>query len=226
MRYQYKYELVNGHIIAIDGEKRLLIDTGSPTSMSELSPIDFAGFATEVTNNFGGVSPESLSKNIDMPINALIGTDILCQFDMTIDSAQRMLLLGDEIFNTSENNLKIDRFMGIPILTVFVKDKKARMFFDTGAKLSYLDHSLTAGLASVGEEEDFYPQLGTFKTNIYDVPITIGIDTISMRVGNLPQLLQMTLTMANTQGILGTAFLEEFKVSLSLKRELISYEKI
>ena len=60
----------------------------------------------------------------------------------------------------------------------------------------------------------------------YDVPITVGTETIMLRVGNLPGLLQMTLMLANTRGIIGTALLQTYKIVYAPRRKKLALMRI
>jgi hypothetical protein len=169
-----------------------------------------------------GISPESLSTSVGTPINALIGADILNQYDILIDPTTHALNLSEDELPLAGRSLELDNFMGIPIIEATVGHDVVRMFFDTGAKLSYLDSDRTNAFQSVGTERDFYPGLGEFSTNAYDIPIILATETIVLRVGNLPQLLQMTLMMADTAGILGTAILRTHKVTFAPRRKTMT----
>jgi len=226
MLYSYKYELVNGHIIALADQFRLLIDTGAPSTVADASPFTIAGRSFEAMENYMGISPESLSESVGSIINALIGADILNQYDILIDPTTQTINMSENEIPLTEQHLELDNFMGIPIIDAMVGEDKIRMFFDTGAKLSYLDPNRTDAFHSVGIEEDFYPGVGEFSTNTYDIPIILGTEDIILRVGNLPQLLHMTLMMANTDGILGTAILQTHKVSLAPRRKKIALQRI
>jgi hypothetical protein len=217
---------VSGHIIAIVGQFRLLIDTGAPSSVADSSPLAFAGRPWQTQMSYMGVSPESLSTSVGTPINALIGTDILNQYDIVIDPTTHALNLSEDELPLVGPSLELDNFMGIPVIEATVGDDSVRMFFDTGAKLSYLDSDRTNAFQSAGTESDFYPGFGEFSTNAYDIPIILAAETIVLRVGNLPQLLQMTLMMADTAGILGTAILQTHKVTFAPRRKVMTLQRI
>ena len=226
MIHTYKYELVSGHIIAIADQFRLLIDTGAPSSVADSSPLSFAGRSYRTQRNYMGISPESLSMSVGSPVNALVGADILNQYDILIDPTTHTLNISEDELPLSGKSLKLDNFMGIPIIEATVGEDKVRIFFDTGAKLSYLDPDRTNVFQSVGSEKDFYPGVGDFSTNAYDVPIILASETVVLRVGNLPQLLQMTLMMADTEGILGTAILRTHKVTFAPRRKIMALQRI
>jgi hypothetical protein len=70
--------------------------------------------------------------------------------------------------------------MGIPIIEAVIGNDRVRMFFDTGAKLSYLDPLRTSIYSPSGTENYFYPGLGEFSTHTYDIPILLAADTIAI----------------------------------------------
>ena len=221
MNYTYKYESIKGHIIAIVGQLRLLIDTGSPSSCADSSPIEFAGRSFSLPKCF------LLSgTNIGTPVNGLIGTDILNLYDIIIDPKMSTLMVTEMEFALEGDCLDMEFCMGVPIIDATAAKNRIKVFFDTGAKLSYLDSEITEGLQPVGTESDFYPGVGDFTTDVYDVPITVGTETITLRVGNLPGLLQMTLMLANTRGIIGTALLQTYKIVYAPRRKKLALMRI
>src|SRR5688572_22381150 len=116
MIHKYKYEFVSGHIIALSGQFRLLIDTGAPSSVADTSPLEFAGGSWGTLTNYMGISPESLSTSVGTTINALIGADILNQYDVLIDQTTHTLSMSEDELPLSGPSLELDNFMGIPII--------------------------------------------------------------------------------------------------------------
>ena len=226
MSHTYKYEFIDGHIIAAADQCRLLIDTGAPFSVAESSTIEFAGRSFRAQRNYMGVSPESLSTSVGTPIDALVGADILNRYDMLIDPTTVTLHVSEDDLPLNGQAQELEDFMGIPIVDVAVGEDKVRMFFDTGAKLSYLDAGRTDAFESVGTETDFYPGMGEFSTKVYDIPIMLAGETIVLRFGNLPELLQMTLMMAATGGILGTAILRTHRVTFAPRRRVLTLQRV
>lgn len=226
MTHTYKYEFVDGHIIAIADQRHLLIDTGAPFSVADASPIEFAGGSYKAQKTFMGISPESLSRSIGTPIDALVGADVLNRYDIFIDPTTQTLNVSEGELQLEGQVLQLDNVIGIPIIEAMVGENKVRMFFDTGAKLSYLDPQRINGFEPVGTEKDFYPGVGDFSTNVYDIPIMLAEETLVLRVGNLPELLQMTLMMAGTGGILGTAILRTHRVTYAPRRKTLVLKRI
>lgn len=226
MEQVYRYDWFDGHIIALVDDLRAIIDTGAPSTVAEASPFVFAGRSFPTQSTYMGVSPAMLSASVGCPVHVLVGVDILNQYDLHLDPVTRTLTVTDEAFPLAGKTLPLAGYMGIPIVEAMIGRDKVRMFLDTGAKLSYLDSERTAMLQSVGTERDFYPGFGEFTTSVYDVPMHLAGEELLLRVGTLPQLWQMTLTMADTAGILGTALLHTHKVTLAPRRRLMTLQRI
>ena len=98
-------------------------------------------------------------------------------------------------------------FLAIPIIKANIDGTIRPMFFDTGAQISYFqDESLTA-FPTAGTITDFYPSLGQFETETCSVDVTLENVRYTLRCGSLPGLLSVTLSMANTEGIIGNEIL-------------------
>jgi hypothetical protein len=220
-----RYELFDGHIIAWEGSVTYLIDTGAPLSVGEDRSLIFADRTFEVQNNYMGVTPQELSRHVGTGIQALVGADILSNFNLVIDPRSSEILLSDGEITLSGIELEVDYYMGIPIIQAEVNDQAIRMFFDTGAKLSYLNPEITLNYPTLGTVQDFYLGTGSFNTRIFRVPIKLSTAEVDLTVGVLPDLLQLTLMMADTSGILGTGILADFAVELDPHRRRLVLER-
>jgi len=221
-----KYELVDGHIIIAFEGHRLLIDTGAPMSVANFSPLVIDGISHSVAKSYMGVTPESLSKSVGTQIAALVGADILNQYDIVIEPEKNEFFITREELPLAGTNLELDSFMGIPILEAKFNQETVRMFFDTGAKLSYLGSDLTADYNPAGEEKDFYPGMGEFVTRVFEIEFLLASERLCLKFGNLPEALQTMLLMADTAGILGTALFETHKIQLAMRRNKMSLQRI
>ena len=121
--------------------------------------------------------------------------------------------------------IAISNFMGIPIIEMSIDSQILKFFLDTGAKLSYLPNRLTCNYESIGTDEDFYPGVGIFQTESFEIPTNFGEYNFIAKYGNLPTLLQMTLMMGGADGIVGFDFFNNFKVVLDLKNNILKYGK-
>jgi hypothetical protein len=97
--------------------------------------------------------------------------------------------------------------MGVPIVASTVSGKPVRMFFDTGAQISYLQDDCLSSFPAEGSLTDFYPGIGQFITDTFRTPIRLGRADYQLRCGQLPPLLGMTLMLAGTGGIIGNEIL-------------------
>jgi hypothetical protein len=134
----FEYHLVDGHIILdIDG-KKVLLDTGAPTSVGELGRINFLGQPFHLDSSFLGVSLAYLSENIGTDIDILMGSDIIGCFDCSIDSTASNVTFGTNL-REFQAKTSLESLMNVPIVSCSIHGRQLRMFLDTGARLSYLD---------------------------------------------------------------------------------------
>ncbi len=212
----------NAHLF-LDLEDGLwLHDTGAPTSFGGRSSLDFLGLKFKIDGSYMGLDPELLSEAVGVECRGLLGADVLGAFDQIIDLPGGCLTLSvDELEHPGER-LELDEFMGIPILSVTVSGEPFRMFFDTGAQVSYLQDEILGRFPNAGSLEDFYPGFGTFETETHLVPFTLGQAVHPLRCGQLPGLLGMSLMVADVQGILGNAILEGRTVGYFPRRNMLT----
>lgn len=224
--HRYRYNFFDGHIVATVGQSSLLIDTGAPGSAADSAPLVLAGRSHALQGSYLGVTPASLGRYIGTPVNALVGVDILNQYDCLIDPSTCTFTMSEAALPLEGRTLELDNCMGVPIIEATVAGDKVRMFFDTGARLCYLDPDLTALFPEDGTEDDFYPRFGVFSTIAYHVPFVLGGDTVTLRAGTLPPVLRTELMMANTRGILGTAILRTHRVTYAPRRKMMALTRI
>jgi hypothetical protein len=109
--------------------------------------------------------------------------------------------------------------MGIPILSAIINGKEYRMFFDTGDQISYFQDDALKTFPPAGQMTDYYPGVGQFQTDTYNVKFFIGGIYFVLRCGCLPDLLGMTLMMADTKGIIGNQILHDRVVGYFPRRK-------
>ena len=212
---EYAIDTFDNHLILVDQKKKLLIDTGSPISISNEGEIEIFGMTYRSSESYLGLNIEGISKGVGYDLNALIGGDILKNHIFQIDFKNRLFTTWDsfpiEGINLEEN-IDIDLFMDIPIIEIFVKQNPIRSFLDTGAKISYLNKRHTKELDAVDNKEDFYPTFGRFNTPIYELPINFYDREIFLNFGVLPDALEASLSMANTKAIIGNDIFSHFSL--------------
>ena len=220
----YIYQSVHGHIVINVEGRPCLLDTGSPFSLG-YRPIRIAGHDFPVHTNYLGVTCDYLADNIGVPIEGLIGADIISTLTMCICSSERMVQFSEHPADGSIV-IPVQQFMGVPIIPIAIDGRVMRMFFDTGAPMSYLLPEALRGREPDGRHEDFYPLLGNFLTNTYSLGVNIGGEGQILRFGELPEELHIVLDAGNVQGILGTEMLKHFGLCLSLREGMMKLDTL
>jgi hypothetical protein len=208
--FKTTYDNINGHIILPFEGKRLLIDTGSPISIGSGS-LDFLGREYQLHKPVQGASPEALSEFIGTKIDGLVGLDILHNHDLRLDWSTLE-------FDPEENEvgeilpLSFGNF-GLPAIPLEVNSHTVEAIFDTGAQISYINKSVTAGECSVGEFCDFHHTVGEFTTTLYRLATKLGEQLLTLDYGLLP-----ASVYGGNLDILGTEVLKHFPVTLRFSR--------
>ena len=220
---QFQLEIFKGHPIILEGEHRILIDTGAPSTIHRSGEIQFCGDDYDCTVNYMGLKISNISELLGMEITTLLGADILSEYKILFDYANKVVTFSKEDLNFVGKTLDIIVFMGIPILQMSVNNQELKFFLDTGARLSFLSSDITRNYKCVGTEEDFYPGVGPFQTDCFEVPTVFDGQLHLFKFGNLPDLLQMTLMLGGTHGIVGYDFFSQYQVLLDIRNRKLTY---
>lgn len=220
---QFQITLFKGHPIINDGENIILIDTGAPSTIHASNVLTFCSENYNCSTNYMGLTVSKISEMLGTEITTLLGADILSDYKILFDYKNEIIEFNKEEIALDGNEIGISNFMGIPIIELSIDNQKLKFFLDTGAKLSYLSDSITSHYVSVGTDEDFYPGVGKFETECFDITTSFGDNNFIVKYGNLPALLQMTLMLGGTDGIIGFDFFNNFKVVLDLKNNRLKY---
>lgn len=200
-------QLRDGHLFAeIDGDPWLL-DTGAPSSFGASPALRVCGVEFRLPSAYLGLTADALAGFVGGPCAGLIGGDVLGSLDLILDVPGGTLGVSRDELVHDGRVVRTDPFMGIPIVTATVGGEDHRMFFDTGAQVSYLQDEALARHPGAGRVADFYPGFGRFETDTHELPVTLGGVAFRVRCGTLPGLLGMTLMMASATGILGNEIL-------------------
>jgi hypothetical protein len=170
-----------------------------------------------------GLTVSKISEMLGTEITTLLGADVLSNFKILFDYKNGLVEFNKQEINFNGTEIDISNFMGIPIIELSIENQNLKFFLDTGAKLSYLSDSITSNYESIGTDEDFYPGVGKFETECFEISTLFGGKNFLVKYGNLPPLLQMTLMLGGTDGIIGFDFFNNFKVVLDLKNNSLKY---
>lgn len=214
-------KLQDGHLFLELGGELWLLDTGAPTSFGTSRSLSIAGEQFSLGTSYLGLTAATLSQFVGVPCVGLLGADVLGRFDHIFDTAGGILAVSTAELSHSGASVRLDEFMGIPIVTARVGSSDYRMFFDTGAQISYFQDDSLTEFPSAGSVTDFYPGVGQFQTDTHEVPVSLGSVAFTLRCGTLPGLLGMTLMMADTEGIVGNAILSNRTVGYFPRRRMM-----
>ena len=149
-----------GHLfMELDGDL-WLIDTGAPASFGNKSHILLLDQTFIITDSYMGLDTETLISYIGVSCKGLLGADVLNAFDWVFDLAEESVTLSSDTMEMQGIQIPMQAFMGIPIVPVSVNGTTCQMFFDTGAKISYLDGQLISSFPKQEIIKDFYPGFG------------------------------------------------------------------
>jgi hypothetical protein len=210
-----------GHLFAELQGKLWLFDTGAPTSFGADEGLMIDSEQFRLNSTYFGLTASTLSQYVGVECSGLLGADLLGCFDHILDLKGGKLTVSTAELSHGGRSIHLDEFMGIPIVTATVGGNHYRMFFDTGAQISYFQEHSLADFPPMGTVTDFFPGAGQFQTDTYEVPISIGDISFHLRCGSLPGLLGATLMLADTQGIIGNQVLVEGVVGFFPRRAML-----
>ncbi len=162
-------------LILLDNEKYLL-DTGSPLSFGKSSSLTLNRQNFNLADTYGTLDTETLSSHIGIKVSGLIGVDVLNHFDILFDLPNGKMSMSEEEMPREGTVVPLKQFMDIPIIEVMIDGKQQKMFFDTGAQISYWQNEALINFSSLGKVTDFYPGFGEFKTETYQLELSIGTE--------------------------------------------------
>ncbi|WP_337866715.1 hypothetical protein [Ignavibacterium sp.] len=222
---RFQITLFKGHPIINDGKNIIFIDTGAPSTIHVSDRLTFYSESFVCETNYMGLTVSKISEMLGTEITTLLGSDVISNFKILFDYKNKIIEFSKEAINFDGTEVDISNFMGIPIIELKIDNQKLKFFLDTGAKISYLSDSVTSKFESIGIDEDFYPVIGKFQTQCFEIPTVFGDHEFIVKYGNLPMLLQMTLMLGETDGIVGFDFFNNFNVVLDLKNNKLKYAK-
>lgn len=195
-----------GHLLVDADGRRYLVDTGAPWSLAAV-PLTLGGreFAVQAQDLMGN-TVVSLGELVGTPIDGLIGTDVLGAFDVEISLRDGRFTFSEELM-PMDGGMHAEAVQGVPLIECEVGGEPLRMFFDTGAPLSYVSEEHVQGTPLLGEVEDFHPLMGRFTVPTHAVEVHAWGRPMRIRAGRMPMLLEAALGLADAQGILGTEVL-------------------
>ena len=121
---EYLLDIFDNHVILIDKDKRYLIDTGAPISISRENSIEIFNTNQSTDSTYHGANIDEISSYVGCSLDALVGNNILKNYTFRIDFENKLFSVWnstpEEIIN-SANSIKAD-FQGIPTIDILIND--------------------------------------------------------------------------------------------------------
>ena len=192
----------NNHLfVQIDGAL-WVYDTGADSSFG-IHPVSLIGPVREISTDYAGFTAADISGFLGETVVGIIGADLINPFDHIIDLRTNTLTVSDEQLTCDGHVQKLDFFMGVPMLEAQIGGTRCKLFFDTGAQLSYRIGQKPEGHVPCTPADDFWLPGGEFKTETYHAQVTLSGFSSSARFGVPPPKLVQTLNDRAVSGIIG-----------------------
>ena len=233
-------KLDKGYLYTQVGADWYLIDTGSFSSFSERGEVTIGERCFELPlKEIRGMNAAILTEHVKVPVNGLLGNDVLDHFDHIWDLPNGIVTIGAPgslAQGGSAVGLKrtaglvaaalpgsegvatptmMQTDSGLVHVGAKVEEAHYAMIFDTGAAISYFDFPDRERFPSAGEYTDFYPNVGPFTTDTRWVPATLGDTAFTLRCGTLKPVFG---EMIRNTGIVGNEILKDRAVGYFPRR--------
>ena len=218
MTKTFEINLYDGHLIFNNNGQKVLVDTGSPVTISRSDHFVFMDQEYNCTTSLMGHDISSISKMMGYDIDVLMGLDVIGEYEMFTDyKSAKVTFSSEEIPFEPVCTIPIIQEMGVICVILRVKGKEVKLALDTGAKISYIAESYTLEEAEIEVRDDFNPAIGQFKTPIFAMEASIDGRSFPVNFGKLPSLLAMSLQMMGIEGAIGYDLFNKYKVLLDFK---------
>ncbi|MGM9869524.1 MAG: hypothetical protein ACI30R_07875 [Sodaliphilus sp.] len=224
MTASFDIELFDGHLIFANNEQLILVDTGSPVSISRSSELNFMDRQHRVTNNLNGNTIDSFSEFLQKDIDVLLGMDIMAAYSVRVDYAGKKISFSTEEFSTEGfSAIKMGNLLGCIFIPLSVGQKALNFALDTGAKISYIARAYTSGETAIETRNDFSPLIGRFTTPIYQTTANIHGTPFPVKFGEMQPLFENLLRMMNVEGIIGYDLFAQFTIILNFPKSTLHF---
>ena len=215
----FDIELHRGVPVIVCQGVRAAIVTGTPTSFGR-APLRILGQQYRLPAELAGVTAESIGRHLGTTIDAVIGGDLLQQFECLIDLGRGKVVFSHGSLGCDGVSLRTPLHLDVPTAEVRIGARHGIAFLDTGARLSYMDPAAVTG-RPVGREKDFLPMFGEFETDVYEADIELAGLQFRARFGVLPALLQQAMAALGGQWVIGSELLRQCPLLLDLQHHRI-----
>jgi hypothetical protein len=201
--------------------EKIIVDTGSPISFSDVNSIRFLNDRYNRSNH---PLLAMIQKYLSSQISGLIGMDILGQYDLSFiydRSLGRWTVKPWHIGIIDGDRFDVEYYGGVPVVEAWVDGKRGKFFLDTGATVSFIRKGWINHQPYIGEAEDFFPTLGIFSTDLYRCQLQFANREFSDSMGVMPEGLEI-LIPDWIDGIIGLNVLRDTKINFGFKSKVFS----
>jgi len=218
---EFRLRRAEGHIImTVDGQD-WLVDTGSPFSFGN-GELVLGDEMRQVSSRFMGIGADFLSRHVGIPLQGLIGTDVMNSYNVVFDLPNGVIRMGLEEEPPAGMEIPIDIFMGVPVLSATVNGSGMRCFFDTGAQVSYVPEGILRPEDWICAFQDFYPTQGAFETQLHWSDLILGSKSYRIRAGIMPGFMAGLMGMTDVSAIIGNEIMPENVVRIYPSRNVLA----
>ena len=220
MTESFIIDLFDGHLIFEHNGLKVLVDTGSPVTISKCRDFAFMGNQYPCLTNFLGKDISQLSSMMGYNIDVLMGLDLITEFFMMTDYQKKEITFStEEISFQPQCSVPIAFENGMICVQLNVEGQSVNLVLDTGARISYIDEAFTDGRPIIETREDFSPLMGIarFSTPIYSMQVSVENMSFPVNFGKLPSQIALMLKMMGVYGAIGYDLFNTFTVLMDYK---------
>jgi Ca-activated chloride channel family protein len=221
----YGLKMINGHLFAEIEGLNVLIDSGAPTSASDAAEWYFLHEVYRLPKGYMGVTLDYLSNVTGARVDILMGTDIMRKYHVTLNLSRNRISFSSRSLLRFDTWLPMTIFMGVPSVSLTQNGNPLPMYIDSGARISYVSQNIASKYTPNGIEKDFYPGMGEFETQAFDIPFQLGSLNFTLRCGVLPSMLESALLLTGNYGIVGSELYQKYIVDLAFPDRAIGLQE-
>ena len=188
-----------------------LLDTGSPLSFGDDPRIEIAGVGFDIPRACAGLDAETISDLVGVPLQGLLGGDVLGRFDHFFDLSAATVTISEDVLaheGAAVAMWGLDT-SGVPYVAVRTMGHDLRLVFDTGSMMTYVPDQRVPRDRPAGTRQDFYPGVGRFQVETFLGDFRIGGQDFELQCGALPPLLAMLIGYIGADGVVGNAIMRD-----------------
>lgn len=221
---KYTYNMINGFPIAKIRGRNFLIDTALPFTVAD-RPLLIEGKRFEVAPEVMGVTTSQLSAAAGFQLDGILGANVTDQFVIKIQP-ERHRLVFDHCLDDFPHEIEVQNLGGTAIMNQTIAGIKVKALLTLGTRLSYVKKEMVQGRESIGYESDVLGIVGSIKTEVFMLPISIGERTHDFRFGIIPEQVWDFIEQANVTASIGSELLQHYALTLSMGEEVLMLDPL